>query len=161
MGKINLLEQMRLAAWSGEVMLLKGRLELVEELQDILYQSLEEQIIRDITDRGFLFYAPEHDSWKDALIGQGKADKADYSTILERFTEEELQLLWECSHIADPVTEKDRLDMLHTALRLARGYESMLDSGYLQGEHIQMMRQAKAILTGIYNSTEKEIRGRQ
>lgn len=159
MGKLDLMEQMRVAAWSGEVVLLKDRLEIVEAIQDILYQSLEEQIIRDITDREFLFYAPEAGSWKEALLREHKADKSDYSIILNRFTEEELQMLWELSHIADPVTEKERLDMLHTALRLAWGYESMLGSGYLQGEHIQMMRRAKALLAGIYNSAGKEIRG--
>lgn len=161
MGKLDLMEQMRVAAWSGEVVLLKDRLETVEAIQDILYRSLEEQIIRDITDREFLFYAPESGSWKEALLRRNKADKSDYSIVLNRFTEEELQRLWELSHIADPVTEKEQLDMLHTALRLAWGYESMMNSAYLCGEHIQMLRRAKALLAGIYNSAGKDIRGRR
>lgn len=156
MGKLDLIEKLHMAAWSGEMVLLKDYVTEMEEIREVLYAYAENQILGEITDRNFGFYAPEYASWSEALLENNKSQKKDYAVILHtKFTEEELSELWELSHIAGQVTDEYRLQMLYAALRLMKQYESMSNAAYGQKDHVHTLRKAKAILAGIYNSAGK------
>lgn len=160
MGKLDLIEKLNMAAWSGDMLPLKNHAEELEDIKALIYQSVEDQIVQDITDREFLFYAPEYSSWTEALLGKNKnrASQADYSVILNtKFTEEELAELWELSHIADPLSDDDRLNMLTVAIGLAQKYESILDSGSQQEGLRQLRRKSIAFLKGLYNVADKRM----
>lgn len=114
MNKLELLDELIIRVKTKEITLQEGTEDALTTLLDIVRvveQSLYDEIVRDITDSRTEYFAPEYPSWKHFLAdcnGYG-----DYRQMLIKFTNEELESMWQNSHIAEDMTEeKIKADMV-------------------------------------------------
>lgn len=114
MGKLNLLEELLNMVRSGEIQTAEGPEAaemLLQEIRQIVWEKVKEDIYDDVTDLPTRHYAPDFDSWKTFLaVCDGTAD---YKQVLEEgYTEEQLENMWLTSHDISYASKKQVQDEL-------------------------------------------------
>lgn len=119
MDRLALLDELVVMVRAGEIATVEGNEEteqLLLEIRRIVHETLSEEIYKDITASDTSYFAPEYESWMNFL---NYCDgNSDYAAVLEEsYTEEELESLWQCSHIMEELTEKKAIDALILAMK--------------------------------------------
>ncbi|MBQ9135969.1 MAG: hypothetical protein IJX66_07765 [Lachnospiraceae bacterium] len=109
MDKLSLLDELLVKVSTGEIKTDTGDKETVAKILSEIRQVIEvatyAEIVQDVTNLHTGYFAPEYPSWKHYLI-DCRGDE-DYRTVLEQaFTNEELEALWQNSHIEEEMSEK-------------------------------------------------------
>jgi len=108
MNKIALLNTLIVMNKSGEINTGENPKDVDKMLQDIkmaVMADIRNEIFRDITDIHTSYYAPDFENWKRFLNYCN--GNADYEAVLNDFEEEELEKLWQASHITEPMADED------------------------------------------------------
>lgn len=108
MNKIALLNTLIVMNKSGEINTGENQNDADKMLQDIkmaIIENIRNEIFRDITDIHTGYYAPDFENWKQFLNYCN--GNADYEAVLNDFEEEELEKLWQASHITEPMADED------------------------------------------------------
>lgn len=106
MDKLELIETLIVMIQTGEIKLgvpTRESDELLRRIWQIVWADQQLEIVRDITDIHTEYFAPEFDSWHDFLNYCNGSD--DYSRVLDGYTEEQMELLWQNSHVQDALDE--------------------------------------------------------
>lgn len=119
MDRLALLDELLVMVRAGEIATVEGNEEteqLLLEIRRIVHESLSEEIYKDITASDTSYFAPEYESWTNFL---NYCDgNSDYAAVLkESYTEKELEILWQYSHIMEELTEKKAIDALILAMK--------------------------------------------
>lgn len=140
---------------SGEISPCEGREDaerMLEEIRGIVEAALEEEVFQDITDRETVFYAPEHEGWKDFLDECNGNE--DYRKALEGYTDGELEILWAESHQADRMDEERIQKKIFREISGLKMLELLDRKKYLtvkpEEKHWQKL-EARAKIKGFYN----------
>lgn len=114
MDKLAFLDELVIMVQTGEIMPEEGSesaKKLLMDIRRIVHESLAEEIYNDVTDTKTAYFAPEYKSWKTFLSDCN--GNIDYKVVLEEsYTEEELESLWQCSHIMEDMTREQIRDDL-------------------------------------------------
>lgn len=155
MDRLNFLEELLIMVRTGEINHPDGREDAERtllEIRDMVQTALKEEVFQDITDRDTVFYAPEHESWKDFLIDCN--GYADYAKAVDGYTEKELEELWEASHLADRMDEEQLRKKIFREIANLKMREILVRKKYVPEnleECQQRVRESKAKIKGFYN----------
>ncbi len=110
MDKLSFLNVVQKMIETDEIKLVEtDKCDAMNTLDDIrltVRQELRDEVIRDITGAKTIYYAPDFDTWQDFLAFCN--GNPDYETILRtQFTHDDLECLWQSSHIAEEMTERE------------------------------------------------------
>lgn len=122
MGKLNFLEELLIMVRNGEIRTEEAPEDagkLLLEIRQIVCEKVQEEIYSDVTDGQTMYYAPEYESWKTFL---NKCNgTADYKEVLEEsYTEEQLENLWQSSHIMEDMPREQITEELLYQIDLLR-----------------------------------------
>lgn len=155
MNHLAFLDELLVMVNTGEINTVEGKNDSIEMLQNIkmiVRRELCNEVVRDVTDARTEYFAPEYESWK-TFLSDCNGD-ADYEQVLEdSFTEEELEILWQSSHITEELTE----EQVKEDILLQIGQLKMLE--IVNRKHkarnpikaLEMTAEIKARLQGLYN----------
>lgn len=103
------LDELLVMVKTGEINTVEGKedsIEMLENIKMIVRRELCHEIVRNVTDARTEYFAPEYEAWK-TFLSDCNGD-ADYEQVLEdSFTEEELESLWQSSHITEEMTQEE------------------------------------------------------
>lgn len=122
------------------------------DIRRIVHESLSHEVVSDITNRFTHFYAPDFDSWKSLLCSCN--DNQDYATVLETYTEEELDSLWQHSHRVSKMDIKALSMQLYATLATFKMYEILTKQKKLPSDPKEYQINQQKILAqmkGLYN----------
>lgn len=123
---------------------------LLRRIWQIVWADQQMEIIRDITDIHTEYFAPEFDSWHDFLNYCNGTD--DYSRVLDGYTEEQLELFWQNSHVQDAIDEmqiKTEMVKLIGQLKILDVVGRTSEAG--AAKRLKTMEAIKARIIGLYN----------
>lgn len=163
MGKLNLLEELSIMVRNGAIQTAEGPEAaemLLQEIRQIVWEKVKEDIYDDVTDLPTRHYAPDFDSWKTFLSACNGT--ADYKKVLEEgYTEEQLENLWQTSHdmsyVSKEQVKEELLNQLDQLSILTMPIQSDGQPDFY--ETLEQMREANEIrkeaiklrLKGLYN----------
>lgn len=108
MNRLTFLDELLVMIRSGEIKTEESSDDaerLLLSFKLMVYEELKKEIFEDVTDIQTVYYAPEFDSWKAFLNHCNGND--DYAAVLaETYTEEQLEGMWNCSHIVEDMPEE-------------------------------------------------------
>ncbi len=108
MDKLSLLDELLVKVNTGEIKTdtedNEVAAKILSEIRQVIEAATYAEIVQDVTDLHTGYFAPEYPSWKHYLNDCNGYE--DYRTVLEQaFTNEELEALWQNSHIEEEMTE--------------------------------------------------------
>lgn len=155
MDRLEFLNELLIMVRTGEINHPEGKEDAERtllEIRDMVQAALKEEVFQDITDRDTVFYAPEHESWKEFLIACNGYE--DYAKAVEGYTEKELENLWEASHLADRMDEEQLRKKIFREIADLKMREILERKKYIpmQLEECQQhVRESRAKIKGFYN----------
>lgn len=107
MNRLTFLDELLIMVRSGEIKTEESSDDaerLLLNFKCMVYEELKKEIFEDVTDIQTVYYAPEFDSWK-AFLNHCNGNE-DYAAVLaQTCTEEQLEQLWQSSHVMEDMTE--------------------------------------------------------
>lgn len=155
MTKLQLINLIDIMLKNGEI-LIENTAEaelLLREIRECVCQNIQREIWNDITAQQTGFYFFEHASWKEMLEVQ-KGSDTDYAIVLqEAFDEDELDVLWNYSHIEEELDDTEIKKEMGVCLEQLK----MLELYGKEGNHVmescrreRLTVALQARLTGLY-----------
>lgn len=164
MGKLSLLEELEIKITTGELVLesctsgqnllnLEESLQVLRDIRNCVTDVIKEEIINDITNPETVFYAPEYSDWQTFLnLANGNED---YAQVLQmEFSEEDLELLWQNSHISEELTEEEIKKALVRQIGQLKMLALVKRQGFQPSEPQKsgrIIQSAEARIKGLYN----------
>lgn len=131
---------------------------MLAELRAIVIKHLKEELIDYMTDIHTEYYAPEYTSWRECLLNTYALEHAECERILWLFDEDELECMWQNSHITEELTtvevQKDIIHQIEKIKRLENFEREFAPMGYLQitpEQEEKIKNWAKARIRGLYH----------
>ena len=140
---------------TGELKTVEGAddsIKMLEDMQLMVMESLHNEIIRDITDERTEYYAPEFKSWQQFFSYCN--GNADYEKVLcSSFSQKELETLWQNSHIAEELREKEIEEKLLLEITQLKMLEIKQEASVFMNPilMLQTKEAIKARIVGLYN----------
>lgn len=156
MDKLSLLDELLVKVSTGEIKTdtedNDAAAKILSEIRRVVEAAIYAEIIKDVTNLHTGYYAPEYPTWKHYLNDCNGFE--DYRIVLEQaFTNEELEALWQNSHIEEEMAEaqiKEDICMQIGQLKMLQLVEKI--AAPRNPEKARMMIEAiKARIWGLYN----------
>lgn len=108
MGKLSLLDELEIMINTGEITTAESKEEAlasIKAIKKMVERQIMQEIWNDVTNYDMGYYAPEHPDWQHYLNWLNGGE--DYEQVLAtKYTNTELEVLWQNSHISESLTEK-------------------------------------------------------
>lgn len=122
------------------------------EIRRMYMESLDNEVLDDITDKNLSFYAPDFENWKDYLNFFNGYE--DYAEILESYTEKDLGALWEASHLTGYMDEEHMRRKLFRLISTLKMLDTLTVKHPVALDKAEIVSQRKEVIAqikGIYN----------
>lgn len=154
MNKLAYLEELSVMVKNGEI---KTSVEpgygaaILQDICRIVTEDTCNRIEEDITNPFTAYYKPDHPSWKHFLIySNGYMDYEQ--VVLSMFTEKELDILWQNSHINDHLSEEQIKEQLIKQIGKLKMFTLVSQTVACNPEQNRQYQMAiKATIKGLYN----------
>ncbi len=156
MDKLTLLDELIIRIGTEEIKMSeessKENVETLVWIGQIVENALYEEIVQDITNLQTAYYAPEYDSWKQFLADCNGYE--DYIQVLhKRFSEDELENLWQSSHISEDMEEAEIKEKMMLQIGQLKMHSLICKKckPAMPEKTLQRMNEIKARIQGLYN----------
>ncbi len=153
MNKLALIDELIAMNKTGEIKFEEPKKDVENMLREIrksVWTDLQREIERDVTGIHTGYFAPEFDSWKQFLNYCNGNE--DYEQALDSFSDSQLEILWQNSHIVETLDEMQ----IKTEMVKLIGQLKILDvagrtSTAGAEKRLKTMEAIEARILGLYN----------